>query len=221
MKQLLKNYTLTSAVLLLIVSGAGAQSGQKSVARAFFSSLIVPGLGQHYAGSAGSVKYFVGAELLLAGLGVGHDQYAEWLEEDYRAFAAEHAGVSVQGKPKQYFVDIATYNSIFIYNEKMRIFDSRSVIPETEDNIWVWDSDESRLAFHFKRVDSDKYANRAVYFYTGLFVNHLVSGIHAAILAQRYNSRQPDGVIERINMRVIPKTSFANPGIRFAVSYAF
>ena len=170
-----------------------AQQKQKSPAKAFFYSLLLPGLGQQYVENVGNARYMIGAEALLFGLAIGHEKYSDWLEEDYRAFAATHAGINPAGKNKDFYVTISGYNSIYIYNERMRInrnFDE--IIPETPENIWVWKSPEYRRTFHLRRVDADKIQNRTMYFYAGIFLNHVVSGIHAAIKAQRHN-QESDG----------------------------
>jgi len=214
-------FTIACLAVAVLSAAAGAQSGKKSPGRAFLSSLLVPGLGQHYVESHGSIKYFAAAEVVMFGAAFGLEQYSDWLEEDYRAYAAEHAGVNPEGKDKDYYVEISKYNSIFIYNEKARIDrDPDSVIPETPGNIWVWDSAENRINFHYKRVDADNTSNRAIYFWTGIFVNHLVSGIHAAILAKRHNDRLDAG-LSNWSAKVVPKVSASNPGVRFKLSYSF
>ncbi len=219
-----KNIILSLLSVILacsIVPSLNAQDEYKSPAKAFFSSFLVPGLGQHYVNSAGSIKYFAGAELLMLGLGIGHEKYSDWLEEDYRAFASEHASVDIEGKNKEYFVEISKYNSIYIYNEKMMINrDFDMVIPVTPENIWVWESTEDRLTFHYKRVDADRIGNRAIYFWTGIFLNHMVSGIHAAILAKWHNDRI-SGIAEKLSFKITPRLSPDNGGLRMKMQYRF
>ncbi|MFC1555498.1 hypothetical protein ACFL67_00285 [candidate division KSB1 bacterium] len=222
----IKNIFIICITLFVITSSissiAGAQGHYKSGPKAFFSSLLLPGLGQYYVGSKSAVKYFAGAEVLLLGVGIGLEEYSDWLVEDYRTFAAEKAGVSIHGKSKVFMIEMSKYNSIYIYNEQMRIErEFESVLPETPDNVWVWQSDEDRIAFHYKRVDADTYGNRAVFFYTGVFVNHLVSGIHAAIMAKKYNSRQAEIGETNWNVRAVPNMSSYNPGLKLKVSYSF
>jgi len=184
-------FALTFALGIISISQlAGAQENQRSPAKAFFYSLLVPGLGQRYVENVGNARYMIGAEAVLFGLAVGHEKYSGWLEEDYRTFAVTHAGINPAGKDKDFYVTISGYNSIYIYNERMRInrnFDN--VIPETPENVWVWESPSYRHKFHQRRVDADKIRNRTLYFYAGIFLNHVISGIHAAIKAQRYNQK--------------------------------
>ncbi|MFC1477181.1 hypothetical protein ACFL6L_01825 [candidate division KSB1 bacterium] len=211
--------SVLAAAALLISTHGIAQESRISSKRAFFYSLLVPGLGQYYVNSKESIKYFAIAEVSMIGAAIGHEAYSNWLEEDYRTFAVRHAGVNPQGKNKHYYVEISKYNSIYIYNEKARINRyPESIIPETPENIWVWDSRDNRLKFHFKRVDADKIGNRAVYYYTGLFVNHLVSGIHAAIIAKRQKSSDSKS---NWGFNIRPLSRNRDTGIQLRVRYNF
>lgn len=184
---------ISLSVMILIggtISSSLAQSDFKSPARAFFYSFLIPGLGQKYVSNIGNARYFIASEAIMIGLAVGHELYSDWLEEDYRAFAGVHAGIDPSGKDKNYFIDISRFNSIFIFNEsKRKNREFESVISETPENIWVWDSRENRLIFHDRRVNADKLQNRTIYFYTGIFLNHVISGMHAALKAKKYNGQ--------------------------------
>ncbi len=190
------NYRIITLVILiasiaLLSVPAHSQDDHRSPAKAFFYSLLLPGLGQKYVdGELGFAKYFIVTEAIMIGFALGNELYSDWLEEDYRAFAANHAGVDISGKSKDYFVTISRYNSIYIYNEFMRqdrYFNK--VLNETPENIWIWDTVENRTKFYDLRVDADNVQNRTTYFYSGVFLNHVVSSIHAAIKAKRHNSR--------------------------------
>ncbi|MFC1563932.1 hypothetical protein ACFL6G_03295 [candidate division KSB1 bacterium] len=187
---LFKNTIIILLLLIMFFSAdALAQNEYKSPGKAFFYSLVFPGLGEKYVGELGMAKYFIAAEALMIGCAIGTDMYSGWLEEDYRAFAANHAGISLAGKNKDYFVEISRYNSIFVYNEFMRQDRSfNRIMAETPDNIWIWDTVENRRKFYSMRVDADNIKNRTTFFYSGVFLNHIISGIHAAFRAKRYNA---------------------------------
>lgn len=221
--KLIKNCFLCIAlpVLLLFQPGAAnSQSDSKSASKALLYSLLVPGLGQHYVDGSKSVKFFAAAEIILTGIAIGHDRYGTWLEQDYRAFAGDHANVDPTGKQKSYFVEISKYNTIYIYNEKMRITRSYDmIIPETPENFWSWDSDENRLKYYYRRIDADVIKNRTVHYITGIFINHMVSGIHAAIMAKRYNGRKPGE--NSLSLKAVPVNNPLNPGFKLKLSYSF
>lgn len=218
-----------SLSVILLIGGAFSSSvaqsdpentgaRNKSVVRAFFYSFLLPGMGQKYVNNIGNARYFIASEAVMFGLAAGHELYSDWLEEDYKAFAAVHAGIDPAGKRKNYFIDISRFNSIFIFNENMRLNrDFESVIPETPENIWVWDSKESRLKFHGRRVDADRIQNRTIYFYTGIFLNHVVSGIHAAIKAKRFNGQTRES---SFNVKFLT-TNPVNPTHKLVLSFRF
>ncbi|MCP4725536.1 MAG: hypothetical protein GY863_10890 [bacterium] len=180
---------IVTVLLLLTNTQVFSQDEYKSPSKAFFYSILFPGVGEKYVdGKLGFAKYFLVNEAVMLGFAVGYEVYSDWLEEDYRAFAANHAGTDISGKSKDYFVTISRYTSIFIYNEFMRQDRSfNKVINETPENIWIWDTVENRRKFYNMRVDADNVQNRTTYFYSGLFLNHVISGIHAAIKAKRHN----------------------------------
>ena len=204
---------------LFLASDSAAQQEQKSPAKAFFYSLLVPGLGQRYVENVGNARYFIAAEVLLFGLAVGHEKYSGWLEEDYRAFAAAHAGINPAGKSKSFFVEISRYNTIYVYNEKMRINrDLDKIIPEIPENIWVWDLEANRFAFHDRRVDADTTQNRTIYFYSAMLLNHVISGIHAVIKAKRHHARNKES---RLDLRLVTRPNPANPTQMLLLAFRF
>jgi hypothetical protein len=73
----------------------------------------------------------------------------------------------------------------------MRIFrELDAIIPETPDNIWVWDSEDNQYFFYDRRLQAERVHNRTKYFYSAIVLNHLISGIHAAIKAKRHNAQK-------------------------------
>ncbi len=163
---------------------------RKSKLRAFLQSLILPGWGQHYAESRTMFKVFIASEVLLWGTFAGFTTWSNWLEDDYRTFATNHAGITLEGKPKQYFVDIGNFNDIFAYNQaQLRERDVNDLYPETDEFFWRWDSEENRLKFEDLRIRSDRAASRADLTLAAIFFNHLISAIHANLAVHKFNKR--------------------------------
>src|SRR5512143_179554 len=92
--------------------GPQLPEGKKSVGLAALYSLALPGMGELYAGSFSSGKYFLVAEGLLWLTYAVFQVRADALRDDSRAFAVAHAGITLQGKNDQYFVDIGNFVSI-------------------------------------------------------------------------------------------------------------
>jgi hypothetical protein len=161
---------------------------RRSVGKAFFMSLVVPGSGELYVGKKRQGRFFLGAELVLwAGL-LANQEYVRILEDDYYAYAAQHAGVDRTGKGEDYWVDIGKYDDLFSFNEQRRrdrFVDA--IYPEDENYYWKWDSRENRFVYDGKRITANEISNRDTYFYAVIVLNHLVSGINAMRLARKYN----------------------------------
>ncbi|MFQ6114244.1 MAG: DUF5683 domain-containing protein [bacterium] len=163
---------------------------EKSKGRAFLQSLIIPGWGQHYAESRTMFKVFLASEVLLWGTFLGFTTWSNWLEDDYQTFAVTHAGINLEGKPKQYFVDIGNFDDIFEYNQaQLRDRDVNDLYRESEEFFWRWDSEENRLKFEDMRIRSDRAANRADLTLAAIFTNHLISAIHATLSVHKFNKR--------------------------------
>lgn len=145
---------------------------------AFLRSVVVPGWGQLREGRETAGYAFLAAEALLIGGVVFSKYYGSWLEDDYRAYATQHAGVS-SGSDHQYFVDIGNWMDRESYNEarlRDRQFDAMYTSPGTD---WQWDSDANRQHFKDLRIKSDSYGQMSILFIGGIILNHLASGVEA------------------------------------------
>ena len=161
---------------------------KKSVTRALLLSLAVPSLGERYAGQSKLSKYLIASEVAWWGLYIWHNVYSGWMEDDYITFAAAHAGIESAGKNKKYYVNIGNFTDIYGYNEKKMLDrDDDLVYKNVSEDYWRWNSDDNKEKFKEMRVKSDRYSNRVNYFATGIILNHIISGINAAIIAKKWN----------------------------------
>ncbi len=146
---------------------------------AFLKSLLIPGWGQYTQGRKRfAMVYFVGEVLLISGI-IIERTYAKWLEDDYRQFAAQHAGV-LGDKQHQFYVDIGNWMDTHSFNEKRlrdRQYDNLYLDPRSQ---WSWDSDQNRREFKATRLASDHAGQRAMLMIGGLLINHMISGIEAS-----------------------------------------
>jgi hypothetical protein len=174
---------------------------KKSPSKAFFMSLLAPGLGQKYVGYNKSAIAFITVESALWLTYLGFWGYGTWIESDYKSFSAEHAGViKPDDKPKKYFIDISNYSNILEYNERKRFEGNYTeVYPETKNYYWQWDSEDSRKKFSDMRVKSDTALNNSLFVIAGVIINHIVSGIHSARIAKKYNEQQES---EKFNFNI-------------------
>jgi hypothetical protein len=183
-----------------------------SKAKAFFLSLVLPGAGEYYAGSQKTGWFFLGNEIALwCGYGAFRT-YGDWKKEDYRLFAAVHAGVDLSGKGHAYFVDVENYSNLLIFNDaKLQQRSPQAMYPEDKIHSWNWDSDASRLRFKSLRLSSDRAYSRSLIVVGAIVVNHIVSGIDAIRVAKKK---------ERLGLQVGIRDSGKN-GISMTLTMAF
>jgi len=163
----------------------------KSRKLAFLRSLLLPGWGQHYAGSKSMMRVFIASEVLLWGSFLGFETWSNRLEDDYRVYATQHANIDPHGKRFDFFVDIGNYGSLEEYNQaQLRERDVADLYPtETDDFYWRWDTDLNRQEFERLRIGSDRAANRAEFVVAAIFVNHFFSAVHSTFAAFKHNKK--------------------------------
>ena len=155
-------------------------SGKKSVGLAAFYSLLLPGMGELYAGGFDSGKYFLIADGLLWLTFAAFEVSGNSLRDDSRAFAVSRAGVDPAGKDDQYYVDIGNFLDIHDYNEKqLRDREPETLYDPAAGYAWVWDSDASRATYRKQRIQSETMYNNNKFVVAGLIVNRVASAINA------------------------------------------
>ncbi len=165
---------------------------KKSVPTAILYSLLLPGMGEMYAGNYGRGKYFTIAEGVLWVTLIGFDQYGRWLQDDARSYAVQHADISLSGKNDRYFIDIGEYMSVQDYNQQMlRDRTPHKVMDENSSLAWNWDTKANQLNFRNLRISSDQAFNNTKFVAAAIIINHIVSAIDAARLVVLHN-RQVD-----------------------------
>ena len=145
----------------------------------FFKSLLVPGWGQLSKGQRGKAYAFFAAEAILLTAIVSLKIYQGSVEDDYKTFARQHAGV--QGsRSHQYYVDIGNWMTTDEYNQQRlrdRAFDRLYTASEDQ---WQWDSDLNRSNFKSMRLSADHAEQRSMLVLGGIILNHLLSAVDAS-----------------------------------------
>lgn len=161
---------------------------KKSVAKAFFLSLLLPGTGEAYVGKTVYTKIFMSIELAGWGLFVANSINVNKREEDYQNYAAEHAGLADQDKPDQYWIDIGKFDNTYLYNEqRRRDRNVDAIYPENAPYFWQWDNHANRLYYDGYRIETRRIEDRKTYIIGGILLNHIVSAINALRVARAYN----------------------------------
>ncbi len=162
---------------------------KKSVGLAALYSLLIPGMGELYAEGFSSGKYFLIAEGGLWITYAAFEIHGNDLRDGARSFAAARAGVSIDGKNDQFFVDIGNFLTMDEYNDKrLRDREPDKVYSTSAGQFWRWDTEDSRLTYREQRITSENMYNNRKFVGAAILINHVVSAINAARAAISYNS---------------------------------
>jgi len=183
MKRTLITFFIAS---LLMPSFALAQDA-KSPPKAAFLSILLPGLGEKYAGGRKSVKFFFFTEgMFWTGL-FAFKKLNATRENTYRAFATARAGATLDPRPNSYYDRLSSYDSIYDYNTRLRYVEGElaNPLPETPDNFWEWDRRISRDQFRKLRSKATWARTRSLLFVGALLFNRFASALNAANIAAK------------------------------------
>jgi hypothetical protein len=167
--------------------------GRKSVMLAVVYSLLVPGMGQTYAGSFRTGKYYLFAEGGLWLSYAGFRVYGNWLHQDAQTYAAEHAGANFSSKDDQYEVNIGNFNTTDEYNQAKLRNRQYDLLYAGNQYQWDWQgSDANRLQFKNIRIQSASVYNNSRFLIGAIVVNHIFSAFMAGRAAAAYNRSLAD-----------------------------
>ncbi len=167
---------------------ADHSSGTISFGGAFLRSAVIPGWGQRRAGAKTAARNFFVTEVLLWSGFASLQVYGHWLKNDYKLFAATHAGVELADKDDQFFVDAGNFISVDEFNQsRLRRRDVEGLY-DPATHAWKWDTEVNQLKFANLRKRSERSFARANLVVAGVLANHIISGIHAAWVAHKKSS---------------------------------
>ena len=174
---------------------------KKNAGLAIVYSLLLPGMGELYAESYESGKYFTIAEGALWVTYIGINTYGNWQKDRYKSFAAANGNVIIQGKDDDYFATISEYLSIEQYNNEKAL--ERNFIEMLDENkyFWKWTS-EDRKAYRSMWVSSEQSFNNLRFVVGALIINRIASVINAVRLVTAYNRRQVEDLSWNISAGV-------------------
>jgi hypothetical protein len=163
-------------------------SSSPSLGGAFLRSAVIPGWGQRRAGANTAARNFFVAEVLLWSGFASLQVYGHWLKNDYKLFAATHAGVELADKDDQFFVDAGNFISVDEFNQsRLRRRDVEGLY-DPATHAWKWDTEANQLKFANLRKRSERSFSRSNLVVAGVLANHIISGIHAAWVSHKKSS---------------------------------
>lgn len=204
------------SVVLLTSPGWSASKLSKERGDAFLKSLLIPGWGQYDNGYKRSALVFVFSELAIFGGMYAFHQHGVAKRSDYKAYAAQHAGV-VDEHPHGFYVDIGNWDCVEDYNEQRlqdREFDR---LYTSSLDWWEWNSSENRLHMEKIRIQSDRAFNSVYFLIGGLVLNHIASAIHAGRAVSR--EKKQNSAFRDWNLSFIPLSG--GQGLSLHLDYSF
>ena len=160
---------------------------KKSTGLAILYSLLLPGMGELYAGNYSSGKYFTIAEGALWATFIGMNIYAGNQKDNYKAYATANASVNTDGKDDSYFATISEFNSLESYNNQKALERNFSEMYNSESYFWKWNSNEERRTYRDMWTSSEQTYNDIRFVVGAMILNRVVSAINAVRLAASYN----------------------------------
>jgi hypothetical protein len=195
------------------------KEGMKSATKAALLSFILPGAGEIYGGAKTKGQIFVFSEASVWAGYFAFQTYGNWLEDDYKSYAASHAQVDLTGKPSDFFDNLAFYDSRDMYNQFALLYHPGEAHPYPEDDLWnwAWESRDSRLYYRELKNRSRDASRRALYMVGLSVVNRIISVLDAMKTVRTYN-RAKSFELSRIKFDLKANPFSHNPRIMLYVS---
>lgn len=165
------------------------QMEKKSAGLAILYSMLLPGMGELYAGDYSSGLYFTIADAVFWGGVAGFNIYGNWQEDNYKSFAQSNGGADVAGKDEDYFSNIGLYVDIHEYNEIQKLSRNFDEIYDVETHYWDWKSNDQRSEYRSMWTSSESAFNNVRFAVGALLVNRVVSVINAVRLVNAHNNK--------------------------------
>lgn len=162
-------------------------SKKKSPGLAIIYSLILPGMGELYAESYSSGKYFTIADGILWGTFAGLNVYGNNQKDNYIAFAKINAGINLEGKESDFIANVGIYNSSEEYNRVQELNRNFERTYNSPNQFWKWQSNDFRKEFRNMWSSSESAFNNVRFVAGALVLNRLISAINAVRLVSAYN----------------------------------
>jgi len=176
---------------------------RKSIKKAFFLSLLLPGSGEYYVGQKGYTRGFLAAEGLIWSFALFSNFQGRMWRDDYIGYAAQEAGSNANRRDERYYKDIYEWPNSDWYNEYQWVL-ARDLYPDDPQaqaayvadklyaatDAWEWTTMEEWGRFRSLRVKSESAYRRVTYAMGAAVLNHLLSAVNAARMAKRYNNRR-------------------------------
>lgn len=200
----LKAKEIRPADTLVTSAPEGRRPEKKSVRKAFFLSLAVPGAGEYYVGHKKYTRGFLASEAAIWAFALFSNYQGGVWRDDYIAYAAAQAGANPRRRDDRYYENIYEWPNSDWYNEYQWV-EARDLYPDdpaaqaayVADKLyaavdaWEWKSRDEWNRFRNLRVKSESAYRRVTFAVGAALLNHTLSAVNAARLAKSHNSKTP------------------------------
>lgn len=164
------------------------QSLKKSGGLAILYSLLLPGMGELYAGDYSLGKYLTIADGVIWGFLFGFNYYGKWQENNYKSFLNSNGVGNPVGKSEKYFADVGNYLDIDQYNRRQELDRNFNEIYSEDTHYWKWDGQAERREYRSMWKSSENSYNNIRFAAGALILNRVISIINAVRLVSKYNN---------------------------------
>lgn len=184
---------------------SNANPGRKSTGLAVLYSLLLPGMGELYAGDYSTGKYFTIAEAALWGMYAGFTTYGNNQRDNYISFAQTRGGVSSAGKEDQFWADISGYIDIEQFNREKDLNREFNLAYDPATHLWDWKTNDARREYRNLWTSSEQALNNVRFVVWGMLINRVVSAVNAVRLVVRHNKNLEEGLTLNVSVGVFQK----------------
>ncbi len=173
-----------------------------SAKRAVLYSLLLPGLGDYYAGykTRATAFFMIDAGIWIS-YGVMKSQSSQ-REDAFQEMAVRYAGVSATGLSDEYYSTIGQYNTHRAYEAEFKKEHRIEIYPDigyeameqhyienrvTDFEEWVWQSNEHRQDFRELRSSSRLSDRRSGYMFALAAANRVIAALFSYHAVKTYN----------------------------------
>ncbi|MCE1189931.1 MAG: hypothetical protein LWX56_12430 [Ignavibacteria bacterium] len=162
---------------------------KKNSGLAALYSMILPGMGELYADSYNSGKYFTMVEVALWVSYFGMDYYAGWQKDNYMAYARQKGGVSSGDHSSDFYGDIANYTDINQFNDEKSFQGEFGKMYNTSTDFWRWESTGDRRTYRNMWLGSQHATNNLRFVVSAMVLNRIASAINAMSIVTKANKQ--------------------------------
>ena len=201
---LLVNYESESNLLV------NSNNEKKSAALAIVYSVLLPGMGEFYAGNYSTGQYFTIADGVIWGFFTGFTIYGNNKENDYRSFAKSYGSVNVNGKDGEYFANISLYQNIDEFNTERELNREFDKVYNTTTHYWDWQNSSNRKEYRELWSSSETAFNNVRFAVGALILNRIISAIFAVRAVNNYNKQLSNDISWKVNFELQNQPNLPN-----------